>query len=648
MAAPGAARAAQCGLPDVTPLWVEYAEGTLPPPVRTLFARPGLVLAGSGVVLSRQQREAGAQTVHWYMHLRAIVGTPSEPTDPAGVSAAADALVERAIASSACATPLIALNELSGASLPTPWSATNAQYRANVLALMDRLAVRGARPFLLLSSAPYVASDEAVAWWRAAARSGDLVREVYFSAPFIGRQGAIVGSRTRRIAMRKAVETFTSLGIPVSRIGLMLGFQTAPGNGGREGMERLAWLQIVKREALAAKAVAAELEVATVWSWGWGVFGPESEDADKPAAACVYLWARDSSLCDGPAAAGEGFNVDLAAGQNLLAAGVQCSVAGRPLETASLAALTALTGDRQVAFTALLARLAQGARATVAEEEIAAGEDSVVRGNFGGSIEAYLAELGRRGVGQSLARELIADDLRRERLSALLQAEGSALSVADWTIAEGRRLLGQTICLRDELPVAGTVELTAAYLPFLRPGSVAPPAEGAQPQPVPVATPAPPPTATPQPVTIPAPANAPVTLPPPAAPTPVPSPAGNATPASAPRPPSVASAAASSRPRLVVVSPRSVLPVARAGKRFSVGVRVVRNDTGRTVTAGKVRCTATLAGRRVALVTSGFRRGVATCAWRLPARSAGKLLRGSVGVSAARASVRRAFARRIR
>jgi hypothetical protein len=91
----------------------------------------------------------------------------------------------------------------------------------------------------------------------------------------------------------------TSAGIPVTKVGLFLGFQTERGNGGREGLERLAWFRTTKWQALAAKQVAAELHVPTLWSWGWGEWGGQSVDPDKPAAACVYLWARNHSLCDG-------------------------------------------------------------------------------------------------------------------------------------------------------------------------------------------------------------------------------------------------------------------------------------------------------------------------------------------------------------
>ena len=71
----------------------------------------------------------------------------------------------------------------------------------------------------------------------------------------------------------------------------------------------------MKLEALAAKQVAAETKIQGVWSWGWPSFSAAGNDPDKAAAACVYLWARDPKLCDGPKLAGAAFNTSLTEGQ---------------------------------------------------------------------------------------------------------------------------------------------------------------------------------------------------------------------------------------------------------------------------------------------------------------------------------------------
>ena len=76
-----------------------------------------------------------------------------------------------------------------------------------------------------------------------------------------------------RKGMRGLVAHFGAIGIPASRVALELQFQSAPGQGGRQGLQpTAAWLEIVKLEALAAKQVAAEYKIEGIWSWGWPSF----------------------------------------------------------------------------------------------------------------------------------------------------------------------------------------------------------------------------------------------------------------------------------------------------------------------------------------------------------------------------------------
>ena len=243
--------------------------------------------------------DRGGLSVFWDMYLKNRVGTPSAPADPATIQARANKLFDFAVAATGCATPWIAENELFGAGLTTPWSQTNTTYRQNVLVYLQTLAARGARPFLLVNSTPYT-DGTAGDWWRQVAQVSDIVREVYFPAPSIWKQGPVLGSRFMRVAFRKGITDFTSIGIPPTRLGLMLGFQTQTGTGGREGLALDKWLQTTKWQALAARQAAEDLHFATVWSWGWGTFGTRGVDPDKPAAACVYLWTRSSTLCNGP------------------------------------------------------------------------------------------------------------------------------------------------------------------------------------------------------------------------------------------------------------------------------------------------------------------------------------------------------------
>ena len=368
----------ECGLPDTRPLWLDYAEGSVSFR-KEVFGRPGVIAATSGIQVASELRRAGAQTVYWWSKLGQLVGTTAAPADPATIPAQADRLVDRAIASSGCSTPRIVLNELNGPGTTTPWTATNAQYRANVLALLQGIAARGARAYLLLPAAPYT-GGEALEWWRKAAEVADLVPEGYFNAPRIMRMGPILGSRTMRQAFREAVANLTSIGVDPARIGLVLGFQSGPGKGGREGLQPTsAWLRFVKLQTLAAKEVAGEVGLGTLISWGWGTFDGAGADPDKPKAACVSLWARDQSLCDGPGAAGPGFNASLEEGQIILPPGARCALGKVTIGQATVRRVAALTGDEEVAFSALLARLVEGQRARVSSGRVLAVEEALMQ-----------------------------------------------------------------------------------------------------------------------------------------------------------------------------------------------------------------------------------------------------------------------------
>jgi hypothetical protein len=90
----------------------------------------------------------------------------------------------------------------------------------------------------------------------------------------------------------------------------------------------------------------------------------------------------------------------------------------------------------------------------------------------------------------------------------------------------------------------------------------------------------------------------------------------------------------------------------RAGRPFSASARLM-TDAGRVVSSGRVTCTATLGTRRLQASRRGFRRRlvirgpVAACTWRIPPRTAGKLLKATIRVKAGGSSASRAFSRRV-
>ena len=416
-----------CGRPEGHVHWIDYGR----PEFTDIFARPGTILAVSSGDFPAQMRAKGALTIYWDMYLNRRVGTPTVPADPAIAIDKANILYEYASAQTSCSTPWIALNELFGSSLPTPWSDGNAQYRQNVLAFVQTLAARGARPFLLVNSTPYM-GGEAAAWWQQLAAVADIVRETYMSAKTLYQSGPITGNRALRQAMRNGLGDFLAIGIPPARLGVMLGFQTTKGIGGREGLEpKQSWMEVVKWQALAARQVATEIPISSIWSWGWGTWSKAENDPDKPAAACVWLWTRAHSLCNGPAAAGAGWDESTTEGQIRLPAGVQCTVGQHAITNGAIDELQRLTGDREVAYTALLARAVESDWAPITTKSILAAERAVIATSFNGSTAAYRNALAQAGATVAVARGILGDELRRAAIAPTLWARApSAAEIA--------------------------------------------------------------------------------------------------------------------------------------------------------------------------------------------------------------------------
>jgi len=442
---PGTALARECGIPDANPLWVDFAGHDSPLP-----HKPGLTLAfNSGTEKPAQARGAGAATVMFDLNFNNRVGTPTEPRDPATIIDRADRLFDFAVSVTGCQTPWIALNELFGVQTPTPWTTTTAQYRANTLTLVRRLRERGAQPFVTIANPPYM-EGEALQWWRDLAASAILIRQVFFTSPNVAglhAMGAVRASRSMRSGMRGLVRRFTDAGIPASRVALELQFQSAPGTGGREGLQpRSKWLEIVKLQALAVRQVTRELRTHSIWSWGWATFSTAGIDKDKGEAACVYLWVRDPNLCSGPGAGGPAFDASLTVGQLDLPAGVVCTMPAGQIRSTAISALARAVGGRDVAASVVLERLVLQ-REVTSTLRAGAAELAFVDDHFRGSLGAYLAALRRVGLSRGVARELLLDELRRDVVrSRFRPRRPSATAIAEFhqTYADFRARLVET------------------------------------------------------------------------------------------------------------------------------------------------------------------------------------------------------------
>jgi hypothetical protein len=361
-------------------------------------------------------RAAGAATVYFDLYLKARVGEPSAPADPAGLVDKANKLFDYAANQIGCPTPTIVENELFGAGLVTPWSETNARYRQNVLTFLGALAARGAHPVLLVNSPPYTAGDAGV-WWQQVAQVADIVREDYVPANAVWKKGPILGNRQLRNAYRQSIQDFTAIGIPPQRLGVMVSFSTTPGFGGRNGLQpRDAWLQVAKWQALAAQTVAAETGIGSIWSWGWAEWSAAEKDPDKLVAACVWLWARNPSLCDGPGQAGAGFDASRTEGQFRLGTDVQCTVDGRGLSNDAIQKLQLVTGERDTAYSAIYQRLIESDRVPVSSRDVLDAERAVIAQAFKGSRAAYVSALRQAHASVEVARGVLGDQLRRAKL----------------------------------------------------------------------------------------------------------------------------------------------------------------------------------------------------------------------------------------
>jgi hypothetical protein len=428
---------ANCVLPSKTPVWIDFADGSVP--FWQTFAKPGIVAAASNLIFPPKLRAAGAQTVYFDLHLNKRVGTPNAPADPSTIVAKAEKFYEYAAQSMDCSNPVIAENELFGAWVATPWSPTMAQYRANVLLFLQTLRAKGAQPWLLVNSAPFTA-DVAGDWWRAVADVAGFVREIYFSAPLLYDQGPIRANRVLRQSFRRGLLDFTRIGIPVSKLGIYLGFQTTKGTGGREGLAAQPWFRTVKWQVLSARFVAREMHFHSIWSWGWAEWSttPGEHDPMKPIAACVYLWTRDPHLCNGPAAAGKGFVRSRTEGQPTLAPGLRCRFPGASVAWSAINPILRLTGDSELAFTAAFARAVEQRAARVTYSQIVAAERSLISSHFGGSGSAYRAAIANAHTTLGVARSVIADQLRRARIASRLRVPSpSARQIADYRESYG-------------------------------------------------------------------------------------------------------------------------------------------------------------------------------------------------------------------
>src|SRR5207249_5555220 len=90
--APAQELQANCSLFTKTPLWLDFADGSVP--FWNLFARPGVTALASNLLYPPKLRAAGAQTAYFDLYLNRRVGTTSAAAEPATIGDRANKVYE--------------------------------------------------------------------------------------------------------------------------------------------------------------------------------------------------------------------------------------------------------------------------------------------------------------------------------------------------------------------------------------------------------------------------------------------------------------------------------------------------------------------------------------------------------------------------
>ena len=286
---------------------------------------------------------------------------------------------------------------------------------------------RGAQPWLLVNAKPYTASV-AGDWWRQVADVAGIVREVYFPAPLIYRRGPIYGNRTLRQSFRNGILDFTKIGIPVSKLGLFLGFQTTKGTGGREGLGGQAVVPDGQMAGAGGPVRRARDEDQLAVVLGLGGVDDDARRArprETEGSVRLPVDARTRSSATGRPPPGKGFNRSRTEGQLILSPGLRCRLGTAAVRWSAINPILKLTGDPELAFSNAFARAVEQKTAPVSYNDILAAERSIVAARFGGSRGAYQAAIVEARANLSVARGIIGDELRRARIQSKFRVGGA-------------------------------------------------------------------------------------------------------------------------------------------------------------------------------------------------------------------------------
>jgi hypothetical protein len=93
-----------------------------------------------------------------------------------------------------------------------------------------------------------------------------------------------------------------------------------------------------------------------------------------------------------------------------------------PLTASGIAAVAKVTGDSELALTALVVRAVEREHVNIPTREVLAAERRIVAARFAGSTSAYRAALTASGASVAVARGVLGDELRRRAILERLRA----------------------------------------------------------------------------------------------------------------------------------------------------------------------------------------------------------------------------------
>src|SRR5262249_3819944 len=101
----------------------------------------------------------------------------------------------------------------------------------------------------------------------------------------------------------------------------------------------------------------------------------------------------------------------------------QCIVGKQVLSNDAIQRLQKLTGERDIAYSALYQRMIESASTPVSATDVLAAERAVIAQAFKGSRAAYNAELRSVHLTATMARGILADQLRRAKVESTMSAK---------------------------------------------------------------------------------------------------------------------------------------------------------------------------------------------------------------------------------